>query len=119
MQENGLIRKLRLISKFITSSTLKQIIKIQILTNTSRSNDNKTMKLGQLIEYNVKNIFLQNSCTKWGTKTSFRPLFVFKKASYKVKASVQNLSLNVLVVLVAVVRSCSVKKVFLKVLQNS
>ena len=31
------------------------------------------MKFGQLIEYNMKNIFLQNSFTKCGGETSPRP----------------------------------------------
>ena len=35
------------------------IIKIHILLNISRSKDNHAMKFGQLIEYNVKNTFLQ------------------------------------------------------------
>ena len=29
-------------------------------TNISRSKDNQTMKFGQLIEYNMRNIFLKN-----------------------------------------------------------
>ena len=45
-RKNGLIRKLRLTTKVMTS-----------LTNISRSKDNQTMKLGQLIEYNKRNIF--------------------------------------------------------------
>ena len=31
------------------------------------------MKFGQLIESNMKNIFLQKSCTKYGGETSPRP----------------------------------------------
>ena len=57
MQENELINL-----KFMTSSAGKQIIAIRILPNISKSKGNKTMKFGQLIEYNVKNIFLQKSC---------------------------------------------------------
>ena len=53
MQENGLIRMLRLVSKLMTSSTEKQIITIHILPSTSRGKDNQTMKFGHLIEYNV------------------------------------------------------------------
>ena len=37
----------------------KQTIVIYILPNTSRCNDNQTMKFAQLIEYNTKNIFLE------------------------------------------------------------
>ena len=46
MQENFLIRKLRLISKFMTSKTEKQTITIQILPSISGSKDNQTMKFG-------------------------------------------------------------------------
>ena len=31
------------------------------------------MKFGQLIEYNIRNIFLEKSCTKYGEETSPRP----------------------------------------------
>ena len=57
MWENGLTRKLRLISKFMTSQPGKQTITIHILLNMPRNKGNQTMKFGQLIEYNMKNIF--------------------------------------------------------------
>ena len=44
-----------------------------MLPNMSRSKDNQTMKLGQLIERNIRNIFLEKSYTKCGGKTSPRP----------------------------------------------
>ena len=37
------------------------------------------MKLGQLIEYNNRNIFIQKLCKKRGRETSSRPLFIFLK----------------------------------------
>ena len=37
----------------------KQTIAIHILPNISRSRGNQTMKFGQLIKYNIKNIFLE------------------------------------------------------------
>ena len=74
MYNNGLIRKLRLISKFMTSQTGHQIITIHILPNIYRSNENQAMKFGQLIEYHVRNIFLQKLCRKRGRKTSSRCL---------------------------------------------
>ena len=39
---------------------------INILPDTSKSQGNKTMKVGQLIEYSMKNIFLQKSYGKLG-----------------------------------------------------
>ena len=50
--------------KFMTSQTRQQIITIHILPNISRSKDNQTMKFGQLIDYKMKMIFLEKSCTK-------------------------------------------------------
>ena len=41
------------------SQTGLQTIAIHILRNISQSKGNKTMKFGQLIEYNKGNIFLQ------------------------------------------------------------
>ena len=38
----------------------QQIIKIYILPIISRSKGNEAVKFGQLIKYNVKNIFLQS-----------------------------------------------------------
>ena len=43
-----------------------QIIAIHILPNISRSKGNQTMKLGQLLEYNMRNIFLEKLCTNCG-----------------------------------------------------
>ena len=37
----------------------EQMITIHIFRNISRSKRNQTMKLGQLIEYNDRNIFVQ------------------------------------------------------------
>ena len=42
----------------------KQTIVIHILSNISRSKGNETLKFGQLIKYNQKNIFLEKSYTK-------------------------------------------------------
>ena len=48
----------------MTSQSGKQTIAIHILSNISRSRGNQTMKFNQLIEYNLKNIFLEKSYTK-------------------------------------------------------
>ena len=58
------MRRLRLISKFMTPQTGQQIIKIHILSDISRSKGNRTVKFGQLIEYNKKNICLEKSYKK-------------------------------------------------------
>ena len=38
----------------------QQTIVIHILANISRTKGNQTMKFGQLIEYKMKNIYLEN-----------------------------------------------------------
>ena len=50
----------------------KQTIEIHILPNISGSKGTQTMKLGQLIEYNMRNIFLEKSYIKCGGETSPR-----------------------------------------------
>ena len=46
----------------MTSQSGLQTVAIHILSNISQGKDNQTMKLGQLIEYNKTNIFLQKLC---------------------------------------------------------
>ena len=43
------------------------------MLNNSGSKGNKTMKLDQLLEYNMGNIFLRKSYTKCGRETISRP----------------------------------------------
>ena len=47
----------------------QQSIAIHIFTNIS-SKGNQAMKIGQLLEYNMTNIFLEKSYTKCGGETS-------------------------------------------------
>ena len=44
-----------------------------MLSNVLRSNGNKTMKFSQLIDYNMRNIFLVKSYTQYGGETIPRP----------------------------------------------
>ena len=44
----------------MTSQPGKQTIAIHIFPNISRSKGNQTIKFGQSIEYNMRNIFLKN-----------------------------------------------------------
>ena len=44
-----------------------------MLLIVSGSNGNQTMNFNQLIEYNMRNIFLKKSSTKFGEETSPRP----------------------------------------------
>ena len=47
--QNGMIKKIRLISNFMTSQPGQQTMLIHILPNISRSKGNQTMKFGNLI----------------------------------------------------------------------
>ena len=47
----------------------------------SRSKGNQTMEFGQLTEYDIKNIFLEKSYTKYGGETSPRPFYKKLKLS--------------------------------------
>ena len=40
-----------------------------MLPNILRSKGNQTMNFGQLIEFNMRNIFLEKSYTKWSGET--------------------------------------------------
>ena len=51
----------------------QETIVIHILSNISRSKGNQKMKFGQLIECNMRNIFLKKSYTKCDGETSPRP----------------------------------------------
>ena len=57
----------------MTSQAEKQAIAINILPNISRCTDSQTMKFGQLIEYNMRNIFLETSHTKCSGEAITRP----------------------------------------------
>ena len=57
----------------MTSQTGQQINTIQELTNISRSKGNQTTKFSQLKEYNIINIFLEKSYTKFVGEASARP----------------------------------------------
>ena len=63
MLKNGLIKRLSLIPKFMTSKTGKRIMTIHILPNILRSKDNQALRFGQLVEYNM---FFKNHAEKGG-----------------------------------------------------
>ena len=65
-----MIRKIRLISSFMTPQGGKITIAIHILPNISRSKGNQTIKFGQIKEYILRHIFLEKSYTKCGGGTT-------------------------------------------------
>ena len=52
---------------------------IHIMPKISRSKDNQIMKFGQLLEYSMRDIFLEKSYTKFGGKT--RPRLFNEKSN--------------------------------------
>ena len=53
----------------MASQSEKQTIAIHILLNIFRNKDNQRIKFAQLKECNMKNIFLEPSCTNCGGET--------------------------------------------------
>ena len=65
----------------MTSQPGSQAIVLHIFTNSSRSKCNQAMKFEQLTEYNLRNIFLEESYTKCGGETIPRPFLKKSKLS--------------------------------------
>ena len=68
----------------------------------SRSKGNQAMKFGQLIDYNVRNIFLELSYTKCGRETI--PRSFFKKSKLSISLGQYSKVLNILLQLFAKLR---------------
>ena len=66
----------------MTSQLGQPTIAIDILPNISRSKGNQAMKFGQLIEHNMRNIFVEKSYTKCAGETIPRPLS--KKSKFSI-----------------------------------
>ena len=92
--KNGLIRKIRLISKLTMSQPGQQTIAIYILLLITQSKDDQTMKFGQLLEYNKIFFFRIYAQTVVGRLVSDLFLF-FRKTLWEVKASALSLSFNI------------------------
>ena len=52
---------------------------MQILPNISKSNDDQTMKFGQLLKYNMRNSFLQDHAENETQRLVPDPFLFFKK----------------------------------------
>ena len=80
----------------MTSPPGLQTITIHILPNIPRSKDNQTLKFGQLIECNKRNIFFFKNHKECEAEKLVPDLFLFfKKALHEVKASGLQLSFNI------------------------
>ena len=65
----------------MTSQPRKQTIAIHTMSNISRSKGYQTMKYGPLVEYNIRNIFLEKSFTKYQGDTIPRTFSKISKLS--------------------------------------
>ena len=65
----------------MTPQAGKQTIAMHILPNILRSKGNQAMKFGKLIEYNMRNIFVEKSYTRCAGKTIPRHLSKILKLS--------------------------------------
>ena len=74
-------KKAMLFSKFIMPWTVQLRITIHISLNISKSKGKQTMKFGQVIEYNMINIFLEKSYTKCAGEACPRPSYEKSKLS--------------------------------------
>ena len=81
----------------------EQTIAIHILPNISKSKGSQAMKFGQLIEYNMRNIFVEKSYTKCAGETIPRPLS--KKSKLSISLDQQCKVLNSLFLLYANLRA--------------
>ena len=79
--EKRLDKKAMLFSKFIMPWTVQLRITIHISLNISKSKGKQIMKFGQVIEYNMINIFLEKSYTECAGEACPRPSYEKSKLS--------------------------------------
>ena len=72
-----MIKKLKLISKFMKSQLGKQTVTIHLLPNISRGKGNQIMKFGQLKNITIVIFFFKNHTANEAWETSSRSLFAF------------------------------------------
>ena len=79
----------------MTPQTGQQIVTIHIFPSISRRKVNQAKKFGQLMKYNVINIFLQKYAENMVGRLVLDLFLFFKKALYKLKAINQHFGLNI------------------------
>ena len=80
----------------MTSQPGLETIPIYMLPNISQRKGNQTMKFGQLIEYNVGELFfLKNYTENEAGRLVPDPFLFFEKAYYEAKASGLQLNLDI------------------------
>ena len=69
------------------SQTGTQMITMSMLSDISKSKGNKTMKFGQLLKSNMRNIFVKNYAENRGRKLNLDLFLLVKTALFKRKVS--------------------------------
>ena len=87
----------------MTSQSGKQTTALHILPYISRDKDNQSVKFGQLIEYNMRKIFLEKSYPKCGGETSPKPSS--RKSKLSISLDQQSKVLHSLFILYANLRA--------------
>ena len=90
----------------MTSQPGQQVLAIQTLTNISRSKGNQTMKFCQLIECNLRNIFVETLYTKCDGETIPRPFL--KKSKLSISQDQYSKALYILFVLLGQLRTVEI-----------
>ena len=88
----------------MTSEPRKETITLHILPNISRTKGNQTRKFGQLIEYNMRNIFLEKLYTECGGET--KPKSLSEKSKLSKSLGHQSKVLHSLFLLYVQVEGC-------------
>ena len=76
---------------------------MHLLPNFSRSTGNETMKFGQLIEHNLRNIFVEKSYTKCAAETI--PRSFSKKSKLRISLDQYSKVLDILFIFFAKLRT--------------
>ena len=67
---------------------------IHILPNFARSKGSQTLKFGQVVEYDKRNVFRRKSCRNEAERLAADLFLFFKKALHEVKANGLQLSFS-------------------------
>ena len=105
--KNNSIRKIKLISKSTRPEPDKKTIATDLFPNMSRSKGNQAVKFDQLIEYNIRNIFVEKLYTKYGGETISCSLS--KKSKLSISLNQLCKLLNSLFLLYAKLRAMKIK----------
>ena len=81
------MRKIRLISNFMTSEPVQKKFAVHTLPNVSRGKSNQPMKFGKIIKYNKKINFFRNHAENVAGRLVSDLFLFFKKDIYDVNAS--------------------------------